>query len=67
MQSKLSRRQRENSHTHIYTYKVGTRRSQYEDGAKRLTGAGLEEWSDVVTRQRMSVAIRSLKRQERIL
>ena len=46
---------------------MGTRRSQYEDGAERLTGAGLEDWSDVVIRQRMSTAIRRWKRQERIL
>lgn len=62
MQSKVSRRQRENSHTHIHTYRVGTRRSQYEDGAKRLTGAGLEDWSDVVTRpQQLSEAGRGRK------
>ena len=29
--------------------------------------AGLEDWSDVVIRQRMSAAVRSRKRQERIL
>lgn len=63
----IRRRQREISHTHIHTYRVGTRRSQYEDGAERLTGAGLEDWSDVVIRQRMSAAVRSRKRQERIL
>ena len=62
----IRRRQREISHTHIHIYRVGTRRSQYEDG-QRLTGAGLEDQSDVVIRQRMSAAVRSRKRQERIL